>query len=165
MRRASTTPASSTSPESRGGGWVVAQFALMAAIAVAWFVGPRWADSVRTPLAVAGVVLAVAGIALVAWSRRALGRAFTAFPHPRTDAGLVTAGPYRLARHPMYGGALLLFGGISLARTPASLGLTVALGVLWWGKSSLEDRRLRAAYGDYDAYRAATPKRFLPYLL
>ena len=75
MRRASTTPASSTSPESRGGGWVVAQFALMAVIAATWLLPPAWPDAVAGPLRVVGLVLAGLGVALVVWASRTLGSA------------------------------------------------------------------------------------------
>jgi protein-S-isoprenylcysteine O-methyltransferase Ste14 len=157
-------PASSSSPESRGTGWVVAQFGLLGLIAVGWVVGPRWPDDVSLPLAVAGAAVAVVGAALVVWARRTLGRAFTAFPEPRPGASVVTNGPYRFARHPMYGGALLLLGGLSLTHSVGSLVGTGALGVLWWRKSVEEERRLAEAHPDYDAYRRRTPRRFVPFV-
>jgi protein-S-isoprenylcysteine O-methyltransferase Ste14 len=119
---------------------------------------------VRLPFALAGIVIGIAGVLLLAWSRRALGRAFTMFPEPRSGASLVSAGPYRLARHPMYGGGLLLLSGVSLARTIPALILTAALGVLWWRKSIVEERRLGERYAGYSAYRERTPKRFFPYV-
>jgi hypothetical protein len=45
----------------RGGGWVVLQIALMAAVVVAGLLGPAWPDSTSTPLAVAGAALALVG--------------------------------------------------------------------------------------------------------
>ena len=99
------------------------------------------------------------------WSSRTLGSALTPFPQPRAGATLVERGPYRLARHPVYGGGLLFFAGVSLARSVPSMILTVLLAVLWWRKSIAEERRLAAAYPDYAAYRTRTPRRFLPYLV
>jgi protein-S-isoprenylcysteine O-methyltransferase Ste14 len=146
----------------RGGLWVVAQFALMAAIVAAWFVPPRWPGSLRLPFSVAGAVLATVGLVLVFWSRRSLGDAFTPFPQPRPGGKRVEAGPYRLVRHPMYGGAILLFAGISLFISVAALVLSGVLALFWRAKSEAEERALAARYPEYDAYRRRTPQRFLP---
>jgi protein-S-isoprenylcysteine O-methyltransferase Ste14 len=142
----------------------VAQLVLLALIAAAWFVGPRWPDAVRAPFAVGGFVVALTGAVLGAWARRALGKAFTPFPEPKPGASFVADGPYRLTRHPMYGGALLFLAGLSLAHSVSSLVLTALLAVLWWRKSMVEERRLAARYTDYDAYRGRTPRRFLPFI-
>ena len=74
----------------RGGGWVAAQFALMAVVAAGWVLPPRASQPVR----VAGTALAAAGLVLVVWSYRTLRRSFSSFPAPRTDADLVTDGPF-----------------------------------------------------------------------
>ena len=138
---------------------MVGQSALIAAIVVAWFVPPRWPDALRVP----GFVLGVAGAGLAVWSVLALRR-FTPLPEPRAGATLVTRGPYRLARHPMYGGLLLFFAGVSLLGSLPELLLTGALAVLWWRKTLTEEERLRARFPDYDVYRARTPRRFLPFV-
>jgi protein-S-isoprenylcysteine O-methyltransferase Ste14 len=137
----------------------------MAVIAATWLLPPAWPGAVATVLRIAGVVLAALGAALLVWSSHVLGSALTPFPQPRAGAALVERGPYRLARHPVYGGGLLFFGGVSLARSILGLALTVALALLWWRKSLAEERRLEAAYPEYPEYRARTPRRFLPYVL
>jgi protein-S-isoprenylcysteine O-methyltransferase Ste14 len=166
VRKASTTRGSSRWREfrRRGGVWTIAQFALMAVIAGAWLLPPRWPDTVAGPLKAVGVALAVLGTSLAAASYLALGRSMTPLPEPKAGAELVAQGPYRYARHPMYGGGLLLFGGVSLVTSIPSLILTAALAVLWWRKSMLEEHRLAARYPDYDAYRGRTPRRFLPFI-
>jgi protein-S-isoprenylcysteine O-methyltransferase Ste14 len=159
-------PASSRWSEFREGGglWVLAQFALMAGILAAWLLPPEWPDSVRLPLRVVGIVLIVTGIVLVAWARGALGRAFTPFTRPSREAALADTGPYRLARHPMYGGALVLFAGLALQFGVAALVLTGALGILWRAKSRVEEGFLVARFPEYEAYRARTPHRFWPWI-
>jgi protein-S-isoprenylcysteine O-methyltransferase Ste14 len=146
----------------RGGLWVAAQFALMAGIAAAWLLPPEWPDSVRLPLRVIGILLVVIGIGLVWWAHGALGRAFTPFTRPPSGAARVEAGPYRLVRHPMYGGGILLFAGVSLEFSVSALALTVALAVLWRGKSAVEERLLMERFPEYEDYRKRTPRRFLP---
>jgi protein-S-isoprenylcysteine O-methyltransferase Ste14 len=148
----------------QGGLWVAAQFALMAGITVAWLLPPEWPDSVRRPLNVLGIVLALVGVGLAVWAYRSLGRSFTTYTTPPAGGERVEAGPYRLARHPMYGGGILLFAGISLAFSITALVLTIGLAVLWRAKSAVEERELVARFPGYDAYRLRTPHRFLPFV-
>jgi protein-S-isoprenylcysteine O-methyltransferase Ste14 len=117
--------------------WVVAQSVLMLTIAVSWLFPPRFPDGA---LDLVGGALALAGVALAVWAYRALGAAFTPFPEPRGQR--VTWGPYRYLRHPMYGGGILFFAGMSLIFSVAGLVLTAALALLWWRKGRLEERLL-----------------------
>jgi protein-S-isoprenylcysteine O-methyltransferase Ste14 len=146
----------------RGGAWVVAQFAVMAVIGVAWLVPPGWPDAVEVPLRYTGLALAAIGLALVFWAHASLGRAFTPLPSPPEGADRTERGPYRFARHPLYGGGLLFFGGVSFARSIPSLVLTFGLALLWRAKSIAEERYLVARFSEYDAYRRRTPRRFFP---
>jgi protein-S-isoprenylcysteine O-methyltransferase Ste14 len=145
-----------------GGPWVVAQFAVMAVVGAAWLVPPAWPEPVRAPLRFAGLALAAIGLALVFWAHASLGRAFTPFPRPPEGAERTERGPYRFARHPLYGGGLLFFGGVSLARSIPALGLTLGLALLWRAKSIAEERFLVGRFPEYEAYRSRTPRRFLP---
>ncbi|MGZ4353807.1 MAG: methyltransferase family protein [Gaiellaceae bacterium] len=134
----------------------------MALVVVTWFRPLRWPHQMPWPLVAAGIVTALAGVALLVWSRAALGSAFTAFPEPKPGAAAVASGPYRYARHPMYGGLLMVFAGVSISRSVPGLVLTAALAVLWWRKSLEEERRLTRAYPGYADYRRRTPRRFIP---
>jgi len=165
--QSSTTPASSRWSEfrARGGVWVIAQFAVMIAIAAAWLVPPEWPEPVRMSFRVVGVAVALAGLGLVLWAHRVLGRAFTPYTHPARDAPRVESGPYRYVRHPMYGGGIVVFVGLSLVFSIPSLLLTGALAALWRAKSAVEESALAARFPDYEAYRLRTPRRFLPWLL
>jgi len=148
----------------RGGGWVVLQFALIAAIVVAGIVGEPWPDAARGTLRVTGAVLAVAGGALAVVSARALGRSLTPFPRPLERAGLVESGPYRMVRHPIYASGLVFFIGFSLAFSPWALLVTAVLAVVWGLKASVEERLLRMHDDRYDAYCRRTRHRLLPHV-
>lgn len=143
---------------------MVAQFALMLAVFLAVLVPPSWPDAARTPLAVVGALLAVGGVAVVVAAARALGRGLTPFPEPPAQARLVVRGPFRVVRHPTYGGGLLFLVGWSLFAGPVALGLTAALGLLWVGKTRAEERRLRARFPDYAAYCERVPFRLVPWV-
>jgi protein-S-isoprenylcysteine O-methyltransferase len=145
-----------------GGLWVLAQLALMIGITVALFLPPDWPEDARVPLAIVGVVLALVGVGLVVWAYRSLGPAFSPLTHPPPEAKRVEEGPYRLVRHPMYGGGVLFFAGLSLLFSVTALLLTVALALLWRGKSAAEERVLVARFPEYDAYRRRIQRRFLP---
>ena len=89
----------------RGGGWVVAQFALMSwAALVAIVVPPDWPSGARDVLAVVGAVLLLAGAVVAVAAGRSLGRAMTPFPRRSRGPPLVETGPYRVVRHPVYTG-------------------------------------------------------------
>jgi protein-S-isoprenylcysteine O-methyltransferase Ste14 len=136
----------------------------MAATIGLGFLPPEWPDAVDRPLDWAGAVCAILGANLIYLSARALGRSLTAFPRPREGGELVTDGPYRLARHPVYGGGILLFLGWALFSSPLALLGVAALSALWVGKSGLEERLLAARYPDYERYRRDTPRRFVPFI-
>jgi protein-S-isoprenylcysteine O-methyltransferase Ste14 len=132
----------------KGGGWVAAQLVLFALIVVSWFLG----DGVTY----AGFVLAAVGAALVAWSARKLGPAFTAFPRPTPDGQLVQTGPFRVMRHPIYVGGVLFFAGLSLVFSVYGLALTAVLAVFWIAKARLEERLLSERFPQYAEYRRRT---------
>ena len=148
----------------RGGAWVAAQSVLLAAIALAAILGPRWPHELAFPFAVAGGVLAGFGLGFAGWAYRSLGPAFTPYPRPAGDASRVEVGPYRFVRHPMYGGLIVFLVGISLAYSITSLALTLVLAVLWRAKSAAEERMLLERFPDYAPYRRRTRHRFWPYV-
>jgi protein-S-isoprenylcysteine O-methyltransferase Ste14 len=115
-------------------------------------------------LAVFGSLLAVAGAALVLRSRAELGAAWSFVPMASQAAGLVTTGPYRLVRHPIYLGLALLAMGEALAFGSRPAFLIVLCGIvptfLW--RARAEEALLRRAFGErYALYRKQTAM-FIP---
>lgn len=113
---------------------------------------------------VLGTALLVAGIWIGWRSVVVLGRNLVAVPEPVADGKLITAGPYRWFRHPIYVSLVSSFAGVSLILEAwwALLG-TAALYGLFAFKSRYEEGLLRATYPDFEAYAQNTRYR-MPFL-
>jgi protein-S-isoprenylcysteine O-methyltransferase Ste14 len=123
--------------------------------------------SLALPLALSGCLLALAGAALVLRSRAELGAAWSLVPNADQDTGLVTAGPYRLVRHPIYLGLALLATGQALAfdSWPALLSVPCGIVPTFVWRARAEENLLRRTFGErYAAYRQRT-RMIIPYLL
>jgi len=127
---------------------VAAAYAFLAALVVA---------ARPTPLSVS------LGFGIVALGE---GLRFWAAGHLRKTVELVTSGPYRFSRNPMYLGRLIIFSGICvMARMPYQANLAVlALGwALFFGyylprKERVEPARLYKLHGEaYERYHAQVP--------
>jgi protein-S-isoprenylcysteine O-methyltransferase Ste14 len=147
-----------------GEGWVVLQLLLGAAIAGSGFVGVYWPGSVESFVGVLGLLLAVLGVFLVVLGVLSLGKSFTPLPRPRARTRLRQNGIFRLVRHPVYGGTILLALGWSLADAPLGLIPTALLAVLIDLKARREETWLSERFPEYALYRARTPRRFVPWL-
>jgi len=120
----------------RGEGWVVAQLALGALIVSVGIAGPEWSSTAKTALLVAGIGIGIAGLALLTTGVVALGSSLTPFPKPSVHSTLRSGGAYRLVRHPIYGGLLLLAIGWSVLLSPIALVVTALLAVVLELKAS-----------------------------
>jgi protein-S-isoprenylcysteine O-methyltransferase Ste14 len=149
----------------RGEGWVVLQSIVILAMVACAVVGPRWPPGVETWLRVVGFVLEAAGVGVLIVSRIALGRSFTVLPRPRERSTLRSTGIYARARHPIYGGLLVVGLGLSFHRSPLVLAPTAVLAIVFWLKSIREEGWLAERYPEYPAYREATPRRFIPWII
>jgi protein-S-isoprenylcysteine O-methyltransferase Ste14 len=118
-------------------------------------------------LASLGSVLAFVGAAVVLRSRVVLGPAWSLVPKADQETGLITTGPYRLVRHPIYFGFILVAAGEALAFSSWPAFLVVLFGIVptfaW--RARAEERLLSRIFGDrYQVYRQRT-KMVIPHLL
>lgn len=119
------------------------------------------------PLAFAGCLLAIVGVALVLRSRAALGPAWSLAPSADYNMGFVTTGPYRFVRHPIYLGLSVMAMGqaLSFSSWPAFLILLSGVVPTFAWRAYTEERLLSLTFGDrYALYRKRT-KMIIPYLL
>lgn len=128
----------------------------MAILAIAglhlWLPG---ATVIPAPYNLLGGIVLVLGVALILWSGWLFVHAgTTTLPHKKPDR-LVTGGPYRITRHPMYLGMALILAGLAilLGTLTPWLVLPIFMGLVTRQFMGPEERRLRALFGaDYDAY-------------
>lgn len=114
---------------------------------------PIAAAAVRYPAAVA---LAALGGAIAATAFRRFRRAGTPIQTSQPTVALVTDGPYRYSRNPIYGALTLIYLAIAIAANSAwALALAVPLLlVIRVGVIAREERYLEHRFGDaYRAYR------------
>ena len=149
----------------RGGGWVAVQVVLLAAIALSALVGLSWPDTLVLIAYAAGALLFAVGLGLLLGGAIGLGSALTPFPAPRSQGELQTGGVYRLARHPMYGGGILIaLGWSTIFATVLGLALTIMLAVFADLKSRREELWLEQQYASYRDYERRTKHRLIPFI-
>lgn len=111
----------------------------------------------RTLAVAAGWLLAACGLAVAAWGLLTFFRLRTAIIPNRPASRLVSSGPYRFSRNPMYVGLTALYAGLALTLDVAwpLVLLPLALVALQRLVIRREERYLSAAFGaEYDAYCA-----------
>lgn len=114
------------------------------------------------PLVIAAQLLA---ILLSVWARRSFSPGqFNITAEPKAGP-LLSAGPYRWLRHPMYAAALLLLWASILGHLsviPAIVGLVVTSAILV--RIAVEEQFLHTHFPGYVDYVRKT-KRLIPYLI
>jgi protein-S-isoprenylcysteine O-methyltransferase Ste14 len=129
----------------------LASFLMPAFSFVAGHWQPEWMTISPPPLFMAGLALWVLGAYFGLWSLFCLRKAFSIVPQART---LVTGGPYRLARHPVYAGYLLQYAGVLLSHLT---GPCVAVFLAWclavMVRIRYEEAVLETAFPQYAVYR------------
>lgn len=111
------------------------------------------------------ITIQVIAALLMVWARLTFGiRSFHGTANP-TAGGLVTTGPYRYIRHPIYA-AILYFLWAGIAAHPSTV--TVAVGLLATALTAVrivaEEKLLVTMYPEYGAYARVT-KRVVPFVL
>jgi protein-S-isoprenylcysteine O-methyltransferase Ste14 len=105
-----------------------------------------------------------AAIALMIWARLTFGlRSFHATANP-TEGGLVTTGPYKYLRHPIYTAVCLFVLAGALAHLSLiALGLVLVVFTGALSRMLAEERLLLQRYPEYADYAART-SRMLPHV-
>ena len=140
----------------RRGEWYVALQAVL--IAIILFAPKTLSGLPQWPESSAGLYLGgafiVAGMAVVLLAALHLGSNLTPLPHPKDNARLIVTGLYRLVRHPIYCGVLLMAIGWAIFvqgwLTPAYSAMLV---LFFDVKSRREEAWLTQLFPDYLDYQ------------
>jgi protein-S-isoprenylcysteine O-methyltransferase Ste14 len=114
----------------------------------------------------AGLILFAMAMTLITW-------AMMVNPHAETTVRIqtdrehkvVTSGPYRIVRHPMYVGAILMYPAAALMfGSTWALAVSALIAILFVWRTVLEDRTLRRELPGYEEFAARTRYRLIPRL-
>jgi protein-S-isoprenylcysteine O-methyltransferase Ste14 len=116
-----------------------------------------WRDAV-------GLTLFAAGLAFAVWARVHIGRNWGTPMTEKDEPELVTSGPYRFVRHPIYTGIIVAGFGTALAFGWFWLVLVALSGAYFVYSATVEEKFLTEQFPEaYPAYKRSS-KMLVPYL-
>ncbi len=111
-----------------------------------------------------GVIVCAAGMAVLVRARQHLGRNWSQTVTTKVGHELVTSGPYRYVRHPMYAGGFLACLGSAIVCGGAFVFLLVILGAIFLRRVGAEDRLMEQQFpNEYPEYKKRT-KAVIPFV-
>lgn len=111
-----------------------------------------------------GLGLFALGLGFALWARLKLGRNWGTPMTQKDEPELVTGGPYRLVRHPIYSGVLIGAVGTAVALSWMWLIAGLLAGIYFIYSATVEERYLTEQFPDsYPAYKHST-KMLVPFL-
>jgi protein-S-isoprenylcysteine O-methyltransferase Ste14 len=112
-----------------------------------------------------GLAVVLAGLAFAVWARLHLGRNWGMPMTERAEPELVTSGPYRYVRHPIYSGILLGMIGTAVALNLYGLLIAAVLTAYFIYSARIEEGNMTAAFPtQYPEYRKRS-KMLIPFVL
>ncbi len=137
-------------------------------IYLAGYAVERWHPFAISPEAarigwIAGIVVFAAGLLIAGWGQVLFRKARTTTVPGKVSSQLVTSGPYRFTRNPMYVGLTLVYLGEAglLKQIWPIIFLPLMLAYLNWTVIPLEEGKLREAFpGEYEEYRSRVRRWF-----
>jgi protein-S-isoprenylcysteine O-methyltransferase Ste14 len=112
-----------------------------------------------------GMAVFFAGLVLAVWARVYIGRNWGMPMTQKAEPELVTAGPYRRVRHPIYSGIILAMVGTAIAVSLYWLIAAVLVGAYFIYSATVEERFMASQFpGTYPEYKRST-KMLIPFIL
>jgi protein-S-isoprenylcysteine O-methyltransferase Ste14 len=119
---------------------------------------------VNPVVGIIGVILCLAGMAILVSARQHLGRNWSQTVSAKKGHELVTSGPYRYVRHPMYTGGIVACLGSAIACGGAFVFLLAFLTPLFLWRVGAEDQLMEQQFPSaYPEYKRRT-KALIPFV-
>jgi len=118
------------------------------------------------PILVAAAILCVCGLVLCFWARAVLGRNWSGTITLKENHELIVRGPYRLVRHPIYTGLLVMVIATVMQQghVAAITGLILVFASFWI-KLTEEEELMRKQFSDQYLAYVERVKRIIPFVL
>jgi protein-S-isoprenylcysteine O-methyltransferase Ste14 len=131
-------------------------------MACALFLGETYQVLSTNPI---GISIQILSLLLMIWARITFGiRSFHGAANT-TGGRLVTNGPYKWMRNPIYTSLIFfIWAGVLSHISPETIAAVTVITICLIGRAMIEERFLLATYPEYQAYAAKT-KRIIPFLI
>ncbi len=117
------------------------------------------------PKNVYSIIIFASGLLLGIWAMLEFRFRFNIFPELLNDSVLVTSGPYRFIRHPIYTAVLLItLAYVTKQFTYINISLWVVLLIVLNIKLRYEEKFLMERFEEYEEYRSRT-KTLFPFVI
>jgi protein-S-isoprenylcysteine O-methyltransferase Ste14 len=125
----------------------------------------KWHTAISEPwLQGIGLAIFLLGLALAIWARVYLGRNWGMPMSQKADPELVTTGPYKRVRHPIYSGIILAMIGTTIAVSLYWLVAVALIGAYFVYSAIMEERFMAGRFPDsYPEYKRST-KMLIPFI-
>ncbi len=111
-----------------------------------------------------GVAVLLGGLAIAVWARVYLGSNWGTPMSQKLEPELVTTGPYRFVRHPIYSGLILGLIGSAVAVDLLWFVAVLILGGYFIYSAKVEERNMQRLFSDtYTQYKRST-KMLIPFV-
>jgi protein-S-isoprenylcysteine O-methyltransferase Ste14 len=111
-----------------------------------------------------GAGLFLTGLGLAVWARVCLGRNWGTPMSEKVDAELITTGPYRYIRNPIYSDIILAAIGTALAVSWLWVVVAVFMGAYFGYSATVEAQTMERLFpNEYPAYKRST-KMLIPFV-
>jgi protein-S-isoprenylcysteine O-methyltransferase Ste14 len=112
-----------------------------------------------------GLAVFLLGLALAVWARVYIGRNWGMPMSQKVDPELVTSGPYRSVRHPIYSGIILAMIGTTIGVSLYWLVAVIVMGAYFLYSAIVEERSMGRLFPDaYPEYKRST-KMLIPFII